>query len=345
MLEKEICMCKELNRNDLKQRCLIISDLDATLLNNKSELSEKTIETVKKVTAAGHVFCIATGRPYRGSYMFYDQLNLDSIIINYNGASMSKPYDAEFKPINFQITSELVKQLLTDPKNRSLIKNAMIENNYGTLFLTEPETEVEKMLFLQQFHVDTNIQLKVMGENFNNFKGDAYAVLIQLKDHTQDKIDELIYNIKSFTSTLICRNWTIPGLGSIIEINSLFSTKGTAIRFLSSYYGIPLEKCFAFGDGDNDNEMLKTAGFGFAMRNGTTTAKLSAKFLTEYSNNDDGVAHELNRLFELQVAFNETKEKLRHEKLKVVKLKKEIQKAKQIAQKTKKINISSNQSD
>jgi hydroxymethylpyrimidine pyrophosphatase-like HAD family hydrolase len=45
--------------------------------------------------------------------------------------------------------------------------------------------------------------------------------------------------------------------------------------------------------------MLRTAFFGFAMRNGSTTAKLSARYLTENTNEHDGVAIELKRFFDL----------------------------------------------
>jgi hydroxymethylpyrimidine pyrophosphatase-like HAD family hydrolase len=72
-----------------------------------------------------------------------------------------------------------------------------------------------------------------------------------------------------------------------------------ALKYLSSYYGIPLENCLAFGDGDNDAEMLRTAFFGFAMKNGSTTAKLSARYMTQNTNNQDGVALELKKFFDL----------------------------------------------
>jgi hydroxymethylpyrimidine pyrophosphatase-like HAD family hydrolase len=116
---------------------------------------------------------------------------------------------------------------------------------------------------------------------------------------SDEHINDLVFEIKSITNTLIVRNWSVPVLGTVIEINSIFSSKGTALKYLSSYYGIPLENCLAFGDGDNDSEMLRTAFFGFAMHNGSTTAKLSARYLTENTNEHDGVAIELKRFFDL----------------------------------------------
>jgi hydroxymethylpyrimidine pyrophosphatase-like HAD family hydrolase len=125
----------------------------------------------------------------------------------------------------------------------------------------------------------------------------VHSILIDLK--TDESINELAYEIKSITSTLIVRNWSVPGLGTIVEINSIFSSKGTTLKYLSSYYGIPLNRCLAFGDGDNDSEMLRTAYYGFAMFNGTTTAKLSAGKMTRHTNNEDGVARELKAFFKV----------------------------------------------
>ena len=70
----------------LDNRCLIIVDLDGTLLNQKAEITKKTYNTVKKIINAGHKFCIFTGRPLRNSKKFHDLLNLDTPIVNYNGA-------------------------------------------------------------------------------------------------------------------------------------------------------------------------------------------------------------------------------------------------------------------
>ena len=74
-----------------------------------------------------------------------------------------------------------------------------------------------------------------------------------------------------------------------------------ALRYLSVYYDIPLERCYAFGDNDNDKEMLSIAGHGYAMKNGTAEAKAAAKYVTKHNNHEQGVARELNRIFKLHI--------------------------------------------
>ena len=44
---------------------IIAVDLDGTLLNSESKLSDFTKETIKKFQKKGHHVIITTGRPYR----------------------------------------------------------------------------------------------------------------------------------------------------------------------------------------------------------------------------------------------------------------------------------------
>ena len=44
---------------------IIAVDLDGTLLNSDSQISDFTKETIKKVAEKGHQIIITTGRPYR----------------------------------------------------------------------------------------------------------------------------------------------------------------------------------------------------------------------------------------------------------------------------------------
>ena len=55
---------------------------------------------------------------------------------------------------------------------------------------------------------------------------------------------------------------------------------------------IDLKDTMAFGDGDNDIEMLKTVGIGVAMGNGIDTVKAAADYITD-SIKEDGVYNAL----------------------------------------------------
>ena len=50
---------------------------------------------------------------------------------------------------------------------------------------------------------------------------------------------------------------------------------------LLEHYGISRDEIIAFGDGDNDVEMLAFAGIGVAMGNGTAAVKKAADYITD----------------------------------------------------------------
>lgn len=69
--------------------------------------------------------------------------------------------------------------------------------------------------------------------------------------------------------------------------------KGNGVKAVCDYLGIGLENVAAFGDGENDKEMLELAGIGVAMKNAKDAAKASADIVLDWNNDEDGVALQL----------------------------------------------------
>lgn len=284
-------------QQELEQKYLIMSDLDGTLLNDKGKLDKETIRIVKEVSSYGHLFAIATGRPKRASIDFYNKLGLKTLMVNFNGSYITDPSNKKFMPINLGFSHKIAIQIFKNKNIHQWIQNVIIENVDGVFVYKRPKDAAQRKSLYSHFHIEKNDKFKYISKDWSNINSDIHSILILMK---HDKyIDEITYEIKRLSNTLIIRTWSIPSAGTIIEINSIFSSKGMALKYLSSYYGIPLENCIAFGDGDNDSEMLRSAHFGYAMKNGSTTAKLSARFMTENTNDNIGVASELKKFFSL----------------------------------------------
>lgn len=280
-------------------RYLILSDLDGTLLNKEGKLDSLTVQTVKRLSQLGHIFCIVTGRPIRNSIDIYTQLGLKTIIANFNGAMLLNPYSKNFREVNLSFNFEILRKILTSKHVLPYINNYCIENHDGTFFKELPEDPQMKERIFTAFHLHSGDEVKVIEKNFRNVRNsDVHSVLLQINN--ADNLDHLLYEIRQFSKTLITRLWTDWGYGYILEINSVFASKGNALKYLSSYYSIDLNHSFAFGDGDNDTGMLAEASYGFAMQNASTAAKLSASFITENDNNQQGVARELIKFFKLK---------------------------------------------
>jgi len=82
-----------------------------------------------------------------------------------------------------------------------------------------------------------------------------------------------------------------------IDIMRPDASKGTAVRELQESLFITPEETMAFGDQQNDIEMLRRASYSFAVANALPEAKAAARFLAE-SNQEDGVLKVLKSLLE-----------------------------------------------
>lgn len=278
-----------------KDRYLIVSDLDGTLLNNNSELSQTTINTIQEIVNEGHIFCIATGRPLRSSINIYKQLKLNSLLINHNGSYISNPTDPEFVPIQLVFSKEIAKKILGNPKVNSIITNAFLEVEGANYQWAQKEENLKlKDDLWKYYHIDiADNTLINLNKNPDNLKHDLYAMLLHIQDGNVNLFNKLMYHIKNISPNLQVRMIQLPKIGMMIEINTHFADKSMGVNYLTSYYGIPLDKVLAFGDADNDMRMLSKVKYGFAMSNGKDTAKMSARHITKYTNDEDGVSWDL----------------------------------------------------
>ena len=59
------------------------------------------------------------------------------------------------------------------------------------------------------------------------------------------------------------------------------SDKGVMLKFLADRLGYSMDQVIAFGDSQNDSEMMAQAGLGICMGNGTPEAKAAADYVTD----------------------------------------------------------------
>ena len=93
----------------------------------------------------------------------------------------------------------------------------------------------------------------------------------------------------NYSDLVTCRNWDGDNK-NIIEVFKNDTNKATAIEKLATYFNIEQKDIVAFGDGDNDIEMLTYAGVGVAMENAIDKLKEVANHVTK-TNKESGVAH------------------------------------------------------
>ncbi len=80
------------------EKHLICLDLDGTLLNDEKHISPFTKSVLQYLKKSGHEIIISTGRPYRASVDYYNAMDMNTPIINFNGAYIHHPTDNRFEP-------------------------------------------------------------------------------------------------------------------------------------------------------------------------------------------------------------------------------------------------------
>ena len=123
------------------------------------------------------------------------------------------------------------------------------------------------------------------GDLRNYLRVDPTSMLIHAP---YEKVDLIHAHLNSVHAEVIDhRRWGAPW--HVIEIVKSGLNKAVGIDRVSKSLGIAKENIIAFGDEDNDLEMIDYAGVGVAMGNAIGPLKNIANEIT-LTNNEDGIA-------------------------------------------------------
>ena len=265
---------------------IIAVDLDGTLLNSDSQISDFTKETIKKVAEKGHQVIITTGRPYRMSKDFYRELSLDTPMINFNGSLTHLPDQVW----DFEKCLTVDKKYLLDMVRRSEdIQADFIAGEYRKKFyITNPNEEIAnpKLFGVEAFQPEDQFKPELVTKDPN-------CILLQTR--ASDKY-ALAKEMNAFYQHQLSIN-TWGGPLNILECTPKGVNKAFALDYLLKVMNRDKKDLIAFGDEHNDTEMLAFAGKGYAMKNANPELLSYADEQIALTNDQDGVAKTLQDLF------------------------------------------------
>lgn len=264
---------------------LIAVDLDGTLLKDDKTISQRTLNTIKKTRELGHHVMIATGRPFRASRLYYQQLDLNTPIVNYNGAYVHHPMDDTWGILHSPLELHVAKQII-DTCNTYNIKNIMAQVKDNVFLQSHDETIMEYISFGNPIIETGNIKEKL--------KDNPTSILIHPKT---DEVNQIRQHLTTEVGNYIDHRQS-AGPWNVIEIIKTGINKAVGIKKVADYYEIPSDRIIAFGDEENDLEMIDYAKFGVAMGNAIEKIKSVANDVTE-TNEKDGIAKYLERFFKI----------------------------------------------
>ncbi len=291
---------------------LIASDMDGTLLNHNHKIPKENVELINYAKNQGIEFVVATGRAYYEALPALNEENINCDVISFNGGIV---YDKNSNIIS--ITPMLPKDLYYTIEILKSFDISYQLYTKNTIYTTSIETDINAYIDLIRSngyeqpdveHLRAEAQQKLDVGYITEVEN--IELYLNEKENPSIKIIAISNDISKLKNAakLLSENTSISVTSSganNIEIMHKNATKGEALKEIAKIYGINLENAVAIGDNLNDQAMLDIVGYSVAMKNGNTILKEQAKYVTEKTNSEGGVA---DTIFKLIEENNEIKE-------------------------------------
>ncbi|MFR5079177.1 MAG: Cof-type HAD-IIB family hydrolase [[Clostridium] innocuum] len=286
---------------------MIVMDMDGTLLTSENRISSRTKELLLRVQQAGVRLVLASGRSYCKLLEYAKELCMDAYggyLLEVNGLIL---YDLASgkRHIRKQMGRIEMEELFTYFRQWDVEFMAQFDDG---LYDYNPESIIKEKAEYRRIHN--------LGEDYP-WTGGAFALLADNRKgypnihyiDTWEEIDRRINKVSiAYHADVMAevsaqakrdlkdRYWLGLTTPKWLELMPLGITKGSGLQALVDILGISMRDVMAFGDGENDIEMLQAAGIGIAMGNAMAEVKAAADEETD-SNNDEGIFKALQKYF------------------------------------------------
>ena len=257
----------------------VAMDLDRTILPETLELRPRLIDAVRSVAAADVVPIVATGRMLRSSLPFALELGVTAPLICYQGALIADPQTGQWlrhEPMPVPLAREVIEAC----RKRDQHCNVYVDdelyvdelNAYALEYARHAKLEAHPVGDLERWLTEPTTKIVVVGEP---------ELLDTLQVELRAQFGDRLFIAKS--------------LPFFLEVAQPGVSKGSALEWVCDRISIEPAHVVSFGDGANDIELLRDAGFGVAVE-GADQILLDEADATVPGPEHDGVARFLEAL-------------------------------------------------
>jgi len=264
------------NRHHIKA---IAIDLDGTLLTSQKTITDTTVQTLRYIMERGIHVSIATGRSLTTAKRFIEQVGTQFPAVCYNGSCIYDPR-AKRDLWHIHLSNDICTSIVQASKSSKAHLHAFMNH---TLYFTEAGKQADHLEPL------SSVVGKVV--DFTNLNPLHFTKAMFLGPLSET--EPVRFKLEKIHGNAI---HVVYSHDDYLEIMTGGATKGSALERLMGMYGISADEVMAFGDADNDKEMLAWARYGVAMENAHETVKSIASTTTGH-NDDEGVARKIQEVF------------------------------------------------
>ncbi len=227
---------------------LVVSDVDGTLLKSgEKEIPQETIELIRRLKEKGVLFAAASGRPYADLKHLFADVADEMAFIASDGALVSYKSQLIAKfPIETEAGFDMMREIYMETE-----AEVALYGPYMAYMIPKKESFAEYFRKSLHNHVVSVSCMRKVAEDYlkigiyheKNVERHAGAVAA----YWDDKLHRV------YSSS----NW--------LEYTAAGVHKGAGLDKLMKTFDISADEVLAFGDNQNDKEMLALAGCSYAM--------------------------------------------------------------------------------
>lgn len=270
-------------------RCVAL-DIDGTVIGKDAVLSLENKEAIMEAIDRGIAVVPASGRAYYSLPPSITEISGISYVITSNGAAI---YHLPTRKCvcEYNMEPDAVERVLELTQSDDIVYEVFIKGRpyaYGP-YVRDP------IAFGRSSHAVSYIQstrtpVENMGEFILEHKGELNSIaLIHRGEDTVSPIREKL-------TGQVNGIYITSSLPRLTEIADERAGKKEGLAFVLRLLNIGAEETAAFGNGDNDWEMLHYVGFGVAVADATPLCRQAADYITKPCE-ENGVAETLWDIF------------------------------------------------
>ena len=271
----------------MKDIKLVALDLDGTLFDNSSHISERNLTAIRSITDKGIHVVISTGRPFEG--IPFDQIKGTGInyAITANGSGI---YEISTGKCLYEnaMDEELVTPILNFLLTRDIHMDAFIGGKgYTPVQCVETAQKLTVPSSIKNYIITTRTRL----DNILQFIHENQLKVQKMPLNFYPPADGTLIDRETVRKFLVSNPsiTTVCGGYNNLEFTRADANKGVGLRKLAEILGVNPDATMAIGDTENDLAIIEAAGIGVAMGNATDAVKARADYVTT-TNTKDGVA-------------------------------------------------------
>lgn len=239
---------------------IIFFDIDGTIYNPEIGVTAKTLEAIKSLRKNGHLAFIATGRPMSMGVKEFLELGFDGV----NAACGTYIVCQNKVMLNIELSQQVVRQTIEVFERYDI--DAIFEGEKD-IYYNSKISASEFLTRLKQFHLltwkDNNVVANKLSIKVNDRQ--AFGKTLEVVNRYYDIIDRAT---------------------NFVELVPKGYSKASGIKYIIDHLGIKWENTYAFGDSENDLDMLKYVHHSVAMGNSDNHIKNIARYTTDTIEHD-----------------------------------------------------------